>query len=74
MLTGRFLLQIYIFSRHKQNICRFFFVFAYDLLFKLSKRVRYFFFICIFAMFVGDLQKNLLLSVEKIQWNSISPN
>lgn len=25
-------------------------------------------------MFVGDLQKNLLLSVEKIQWNSISPN
>lgn len=74
MLMGRFLLQIYIFPRHKQNICCFFFAFAYGLLFKLSKRVRYFFFICIFAMFVGDLQKNLLLSVEKIQWNSISPN
>lgn len=74
MLTGRFLLQIYIFPRHGQNICCFLFTFAYGLLFKLSKRVRYFFFICIFAMFVGDLQKNLLLSVEKIQWNSISPN
>lgn len=32
MLMGRFLLQIYIFQRHEQNICCFLFTFAYGLL------------------------------------------
>lgn len=35
MLMGRFLLQIYIFPRHKQNICCFLFTFTYGLLFKI---------------------------------------
>ena len=50
MLTGRFLLQIYIFSRHKQNICRFFFVFAYGLL--LGKQILTFTTMCIYSGFL----------------------
>lgn len=36
MLMGRFLLQIYIFQRHEQNICCFLFTFAYGLLLKTN--------------------------------------
>ena len=36
MLMGRFLLQIYIFPRHEQNICCFFFAFTYGLLLKTN--------------------------------------
>lgn len=36
MLMGRFLLQIYTFQRHEQNICCFFFAFTYGLLLKTN--------------------------------------
>ncbi len=56
MLMGRFLLQIYIFPRHEQNICCFFFVFAYGLL--LGKQILTFTIMCIYSGFLVPISSD----------------
>lgn len=82
MLTGRFLLQIYIFPRHRQNICCFFFVFAYGLL--LGKQILTFTTMCIYSGFLVPISsdrnkryhasapRGTIRTLQRYHWGDIS--